>query len=266
MMRQLTERDRDLILRYLQDEPNENIFLIGDIEKIGFDTDYQQVYATFEDNTITSVFLRYRDNGVFYTKGQHTIEPFLDVINNTTFHHFSCKESLVSQVVPYLPGFEARIMYFCACQKQQSKIPVHEDVKVMTTKEEAALIYDLLAQITEFSSIANQDKETFVSNKLTNRKAGMGITNFIKKNGIVVATAATTAETTQAAMVVAVATHPNYRNNGYATMVVEDLIRRYQANGKSLCLFYDNPKAGSIYHRIGFADIGKWAMIEEISQ
>lgn len=32
------------------------------------------------------------------------------------------------------------------------------------------------------------------------------------------------------------------------------------AEGKMLCLFYDNPEAGSIYKRLGFEDIGKWMM------
>jgi predicted GNAT family acetyltransferase len=32
------------------------------------------------------------------------------------------------------------------------------------------------------------------------------------------------------------------------------------AEGKTLCLFYDNPKAGSIYKRLGFKDIGFWSM------
>lgn len=263
MMRQLTERDRELVLSYLQDEPNENIFLIGDIEKVGFDADYQQLYATFDQNTITSVFLRYRDNGVFYTKGSETIEPFLDIIKKTTFHHFSCKASLVEQILPYLDGFFAKITYFCAFTKPQSELSVKDNVSILTTAEDAGLVYDLLAHISEFASIQNQQKDEFIANKLQSIDVGMGITNFIKQDGIAVATAATTAETTQAAMVVAVATHPDYRNHGYATTVMEDLIRRYQDKGKSLCLFYDNPKAGSIYHRIGFEDIGKWAMLEK---
>lgn len=264
MMRQLTEQDRVQVLTYLQDELNENIFLIGDIEKIGFDADYQQIYATFENNTITSVFLRYRDNGVFYTKGSETIEPFLDIIGTTTFHHFSCKESLVKQVLPYLSGFTAKIMYFCAHEPDEKTLQTHDQVIIMNTEEDAGLIYDLLAQITEFTSIKHQPRNEFIAHKLRNKDVGMGITNYIKQDGIAVATAATTAETTHSAMIVAVATHPNYRNKGYATMVMEDLLRRYRQKQKSLCLFYDNPKAGSIYHRIGFEDIGKWAVIEEI--
>ena len=30
--------------------------------------------------------------------------------------------------------------------------------------------------------------------------------------------------------------------------------------GKELCLFYDNPDAGTIYKKLGFEDIGFWIM------
>jgi hypothetical protein len=29
-----------------------------------------------------------------------------------------------------------------------------------------------------------------------------------------------------------------------------------------LCLFYDNPLAGAIYHRLGFETIGRWGMMK----
>jgi len=32
---------------------------------------------------------------------------------------------------------------------------------------------------------------------------------------------------------------------------------------KSLCLFYDNPKAGKVYHKIGFKEVGRWTMLVE---
>jgi predicted GNAT family acetyltransferase len=32
---------------------------------------------------------------------------------------------------------------------------------------------------------------------------------------------------------------------------------------KYLCLFYDNPKAGNIYKRLGFKDVDKWVMLSK---
>jgi uncharacterized protein len=35
------------------------------------------------------------------------------------------------------------------------------------------------------------------------------------------------------------------------------------AENKTLCLFYDNQKAGSVYHRLGFETIGRWTIMIE---
>jgi predicted GNAT family acetyltransferase len=59
-------------------------------------------------------------------------------------------------------------------------------------------------------------------------------------------------------MVVSVMTHPDYRRGGYATSCVSGLCEVLLSEGKSLCLFYDNPAAGNIYKKLGFEDIEKW--------
>jgi predicted GNAT family acetyltransferase len=61
-------------------------------------------------------------------------------------------------------------------------------------------------------------------------------------------------------MIVGVCSHPEKRNQGLASLCMEALCHDILAEGKTLCLFYDNPKAGSIYKRLGFKDIGLWSM------
>ena len=64
-------------------------------------------------------------------------------------------------------------------------------------------------------------------------------------------------------MIIGVATHPDpkYRRQGYATACTAALVKDLASRGKSACLFYENPQAGSIYKRIGFRDQGMWRMI-----
>ena len=93
----------------------------------------------------------------------------------------------------------------------------------------------------------------------------MGITLAIDLDGRIVASVATTAETTRSAMVVAVATDSNYRNQGLATVLMKDLMKRYLIEKKKeLCLFYDNPDARKIYLRLGFEYLGLWSMYKKI--
>lgn len=61
-------------------------------------------------------------------------------------------------------------------------------------------------------------------------------------------------------MIVGVATHPAHRRKGLATQLLIRLCEDLLSEGKTPCLFYDNPEAGSIYRRLGFTDVGTWVM------
>ena len=65
-------------------------------------------------------------------------------------------------------------------------------------------------------------------------------------------------------MVVGVATREDYRKKGLVSKCMSKLCYDYLKEGKTLCLFYDNPEAGKIYKRLGFKEIEKWIMINKI--
>nr|WP_304362706.1 GNAT family N-acetyltransferase [Bacillus pseudomycoides] len=65
---------------------------------------------------------------------------------------------------------------------------------------------------------------------------------------------------TLSAMVVGVCTHPSHRGRGYASLILQKMIWDFTQEGRTLCLFYNNPAAGRIYKRLGFKDIGTWTM------
>jgi predicted GNAT family acetyltransferase len=78
------------------------------------------------------------------------------------------------------------------------------------------------------------------------------------EDGMAVSMAMTTVERKNAAMIVSVCTHADYRGRGYAPAVMTGLCRELAAEGKTACLFYNNPVAGRIYASLGFRDIGRW--------
>ena len=81
-------------------------------------------------------------------------------------------------------------------------------------------------------------------------------------NGRMISTASTSAENSESAMVVGVATAKEFRGKGYASAVVSALCKDCFARGKKyLCLFYSNPVAGRIYNRIGFQELGEYGML-----
>ena len=88
----------------------------------------------------------------------------------------------------------------------------------------------------------------------------MARTFYLEVDGKIISTASTTAENSLSAMVVGVASLSDYRGQGLATRTMTALCQQLLAEGRTLCLFYDNPKAGEIYKRLGFRDIGMWRM------
>jgi predicted GNAT family acetyltransferase len=64
-------------------------------------------------------------------------------------------------------------------------------------------------------------------------------------------------------MVVGVGTLPSERKKGLAGSLVAKLCEDFLNEGKQfLCLFYDNPEAGSIYRKIGFTELGNYILLK----
>lgn len=124
----------------------------------------------------------------------------------------------------------------------------------MTLKDVPVLVR-LSEQIVEFEGV---DREEELRASL---KSGDARGYWAEDEGCAVAMVRTAAENPASAMVVGVGTHPSYRQMGLATQLMIRLCRELLKEGKSLCLFYDNPRAGAIYHRLGFQEIGYWNMI-----
>jgi len=260
MIRQLKEADREEVLTYLYQEPEFNIFLIGDIEHYGFNQDFQRVYGEYDDKQkLLSVFIRYRENAVYYADQERFSLDYLDIFKHDPFKFLSGKENLLNLIEPYLDSYKKEAMYFCKATSFNERPQTRAyNIQKVQSREDCEKLYDLLSQIKEFESF-KKDKEDFIQSKL--KSIDMGVTLFIEKDGEVLSTVATTAETFMNAMVVGVATHPGHRQKGYASVLLLYLMDLYMnQKNKHLCLFYDNPSAGKIYMRLGFKPIGKWTI------
>lgn len=266
MIRKLREDDRKNVLQYLYQEPTFNIFIIGDIETFGFDKDFQTIYGEFDDvGNYKSVLLFYNENVVYYSHKNYFNTLYRDILKQHNFNYISGKEDLMKLVQPFLPdSFSFTPMYFCQATELKQDITITEEIKEVKDINDIEKLYELLVQIDEFG-IKNQTKETFMNS--AQKGLIMGTKLYIEKDNKAVSTVATTADTTINAMVVGVATDPNYRQNGYASQLMIGLMKKYiHEKKKSLCLFYNNPEAGKIYKRLGFEDIGKWVMMSDIER
>ncbi|COE77517.1 Predicted acetyltransferase [Streptococcus pneumoniae] len=50
MIRKLTKKDHEQVFAYLKEEAALNLFIIGDIEAFGYDTDFQELWGVFKED------------------------------------------------------------------------------------------------------------------------------------------------------------------------------------------------------------------------
>lgn len=263
MIRKLAEDDRALVMDYLSEEPSINLFIIGDIETFGFDKDFQEVWGQFTDEgLLEGVLLRYNENHIPYFKNEDfDISGFKEIILSKEGKIFlSGKESVIKKFDGILPNHRVQKTYFCELKDPTSLDLGLIDSSVKIAKEEdAQIIQDLIEQIVEFSPVDNAVERT--AHKIRN-KAGR-IYYMDNEQGEVITVVQTTAENSKSAMVVGVATAKAYRKQGLVSRCLTRLCSDVMAEGKTLCLFYDNPEAGKIYHKLGFKTIDNWMMVTE---
>jgi uncharacterized protein len=260
MIRKLIQSDNDQVLDFLKKEPSINLFIIGDIEAFGFDSDFQELWGKFdEDGEIKAVLLRFHNSFIPYSLNENDlpVTEFADIMKSFTEKIFlSGKSSLVERFegIEGLDIGPKKVTYFAECTSDEFISDNTLDIK-RATFDDVNRIIELRSSIDEF--IPNPNAERILKDSMENNT---GRTYYIDDDGKMVASASTAAENSMSAMIVGVCSHKGYRRKGLATAVMQKLFKDVMDEGKILCLFYDNPEAGRIYKRLGFKDIGNWTM------
>ncbi|WP_042272849.1 GNAT family N-acetyltransferase [[Clostridium] dakarense] len=260
MIRKLKEEDRKITMDFVSKKPSINLFIIGDIENFGFDSEFQEVWGSFdENNNIVGVLLRFNENFIpYYEDSNVDIDGFKKIIashKNTKL--ISGEKSIVSDFYDVFESKKEKNSYFCEMINSKKLLSWDENVKI-ASKNEAKGVYDLIDTIDEFKDTPNTPIKDII--RKIEDKSGR-IYYVENDNKEIISVAQTTAENTKLAMVVGVATKKEYRKQGLVSKCLSRLCNDLLKEDKTLCLFYDNPKAGKIYHEIGFETIGKWTML-----
>ncbi|MBZ4682793.1 MAG: uncharacterized protein PWP46_236 [Fusobacteriaceae bacterium] len=254
------EKDLNDLLQFLSKEKIFNIFFIGDIELEGISSENLDIYLRKENDTINGALLRYYNSYIIYDISENLTEKeiknYLKHINFSNNIQISGIKRVISQLLNYidLTKFNYREMYFSKYFENNFNIDINLEIKYLNLNEIDKYL-EFRNQITEFEMPINPDS---LKNELKNNKKRV---TYIEKNGKIIASASTTAETKDLALIVGVATLKEERKNGYASKCVKQLCDDLIKEEKEIALFYDNPKAGSIYKKIGFKEIGMWSLL-----
>ncbi|MET1015024.1 MAG: GNAT family N-acetyltransferase [Paenisporosarcina sp.] len=260
MIRKLVEQDREITMRFVSAKPAENLFIIGDIEGYGFHSSIQTLWGDFSElGHLRSVLLKYDQNYILYAPSTFDNEGIASIINqDSNFTYLSGIEEMVNQITPYIKREpkKPRVMYYAKCETAAYLPEIPSDIVM-----EKAMPADADAIIAQMKAIPEFAQGNYsVEQKRSSLEKGFARAYFIKDEDVIVSSASSTAENSQSAMIVGVGTLVSHQNKGLASYCMSRLCGELLAEGKMLCLFYDNPAAGSIYKHIGFVDIGKWSM------
>ena len=264
-MRKCMNHERDRILDYIQKEPEMNLFIYGDIENLGVASENVTIYVEEKENETEwdSLLLRYFDFYILYSpKKDYDTEAIYQVLKEKTVHCLSGKTELISRMASYFPDKTLESTYMCRCnQIRPCSQTLSKAVIRKLTKSDLPQIMELYLLIDEFAATyRDREKQALQEAELKMDHGSLAYGVF--ENDKLVSIAETSGDNSISAMVVGVATHPNYRQKGYAMAVVSKLCQASFEEGRQfLCLFYDNPTAGKIYHKIGFEPLGEYAML-----
>lgn len=261
MIRKLEEKDRGSVLGFLGKEPSYNLFMIGDIEAFGFEEDFQELWGQYDEaGALEGVLLRFNESFIpYFADNGFDNSGFKDIIISYEGKKLvSGKESVLKSFEGILPGYTARTTFFCELTDGDRLKPAEENNEIKIAGEsDAERVYDLIHQIDEFSGLGSTTER--IAHKIRTKT---GRVYYIENDaGMMVSVVQTTAENSMSAMVVGVATLKEYRGQGFMSRCLSKLCRDILSEGRTLCLFYDNPEAGKVYHRLGFRTIGNWMMI-----
>ena len=262
MIRKLNEQDLDEVLAFLYEEPEINLYIIGDIKNFGFNDPHRQIFGEFKQGKIYAVASQNLSHITYYAASPEFNLDWPNVFASLDYLFISGKDTLLEVINEHMPAMRPdRLEFMKSTTFEYDETLQDSRLKVLSSKDDAKKVYTLLNQIEELDSVRKKTEEEFIQYLLDNSD-GNGTTVFIEEDNQVIASASAVGETKRTAMIVGVATHPDYRNQGLGHIVLHYLLNLYiNKKGKTLCLYYDDEAAGYLYEKLGFVKINDWIML-----
>lgn len=264
-MRKCNETEQEKIYRCIALEPEINLFIYGDLETYGFSSPQVSVYVEDDGSeSYDSLVLRYFDYYIIYSQHEnYALEPVIDFFRGReNVESISGKMEILKPLVSYFPKFQFTTSYMCRCNSIAPINPTSEHTAIQKLiPEDAPKIVELYVQIEEFAS-NYRGKEDEKAEEIRSNLSDGGIAYGVFEGHKLVSVGYTSGANSKSAMIIGIATLPGFRKKGFASLVVQMLCQESFEEGKDfLCLFYHNPEAGRIYHKIGFQEVGQYATL-----
>jgi len=259
VIRPLTDEDRRQAHTLLNAAPEYNLYMLGNMEALGFACEFCQFWGDFAgDGRLRAVLNRYMSGWVIYGAADADWSALGRIVDAhpTPATRLQDNPGGVASFLPYLQAYEASslsrqtLMSLNATHFTAVSAPAAVVVRRATDADFAALVafYADAEQMTRSPAAIEQPLQR-------------GRIWLATEAGAIVSAALTNAETSQSAMIGGVFTPPPARGRGLSQAVCSALCQELLADGKRPVLYWDTPAAGAVYRRVGFRAIGAWRSV-----
>lgn len=247
------------ILTYLEQEAEYNTFLTADIVNFGFDTDFQTVYASMEEDRIRGVFLAFYQNLIVAGRAEDEREFFEEYSREKKPQVIMGKEENVQSFLELAKEdyiFRKRPLYHLKSDEKLETAEISEDFKIGQPGEEDK-IHAFLMSMDEIKGLYRSKK--MIQDRLINRD---GCHYYLEKDGELIAHGNSTAIGPYSAMIGGISVKPEYRNRGLGGLTVSKVAGELLKLGRIPCLFSEREEEHNLFTRLGFEKAGMWATLE----
>lgn len=268
MIRPLITGDRALVITYLSQAPQFNLYMLGNIDKLGFDHEFCEFWGDFceekgEEATLRAVLNRYMTGWTVYGEATADWAGLGAIVDN----HRIAAERLqdnpngVPSFLPYLHHYQGghseteEIMALASAEFASVPAPTAVTIRRGRLSD--------LAKLAAFYADAEHMTRTAAAVERPLRDTRLWLA---EADGQILSAALTNAETSNLAMIGGVYTPPIARGRGLSQAVCSALCADLFAEGKQPILYWSTPAAGAVYRKLGFQPCGQWRSVWLVRQ
>ncbi|MCL4860460.1 MAG: GNAT family N-acetyltransferase [Caldilineaceae bacterium] len=263
MIRLLTESDRSAVTALLSSEPSFNLYMLGTLEKLGFDQDFCQFWGDFDteatgQGALRGVINRYMVGWTVYGRADADWAALAQVLDAHPLQADRLQDNPggTPSLLPYLRRYRTTklvIEEVMELPKPRFR-PAAPPAGVVVRR---ATIDDLEPLVTFYAGADDMSRtRAGVLRPLQDTRLWLA-----EEGGLILATALTNAETNQLAMIGGVYTQPAARGRGLSQAVCSALCQDLLGAGLHPVLYWGQPAAGAVYRKLGFHATGKWRAV-----
>lgn len=262
MIRQLNEADRTVTNTFLSLAPHFNLYMLGNLEKLGFDAEFCQFWGDFapdaDGGALRAVLNRYMTGWTIYGAAAADWAALGAILDQHPAGGARLQDNPggIDSFLPYLHRYRAEhmereeVMVLQPANFQPAAPPAGVGIRRATLAD--------LPRLTAFYANAEHMSRTPAAIERPLRDTRLWLAEQAEQ---LVATALTNAETHNLAMIGGVYTPPAARGRGLSQAVCSALCAELLAEQKQPVLYWGTPAAGAVYRKLGFSSTGQWRSV-----